>query len=333
MKLIKVKNGLLEAENFFLVSTFGDFAGSNNVSRDIATGELKLISDNKIERSFAYNEFVIEVKKENFTTPNPSNYAMIYLGNSDYTFGIKDNEFNTQHNYWKILKQDNYIQAYVSEDGVNYINIGGMEFSEDITKQGFMKYGTEDFILDDYKVYTCPYLTIQNYPSGTICELYDTENNLLIARAFDDNFKCKIYLDNNNIEGYFTFKDTEGNIIGNNTDPLVLGYGDVWVCSPYNFEIIYHGSVISDITPALLQDLDELMVIKNVGSKDYTGLVIGTQTSSNDLVQLSLDGVTYANTISIDIYQNEEKNIYVKVTKNVNNHNFSVRDFQLIINE
>jgi hypothetical protein len=331
VKLLKVKNGLLEAENFFLVSNFGDFAASNNVTRDISTGKLKLTSDNKIERLFNYNEFLIEVQKENFITPG--NYSMIYLGNDGYTFGIRDDEPNTQHKYWKILKQDKYIQAYASTDGINYINIGGMEFSEDITKQGFMKYGTEDFILDDYKVYSTPYVTIQNYPTGTICELYDKENNLLTTRIFDDNLECKIYLNRNNVEGHFVFKDSNGNVIGNDTSSLILGYGDVWVCSPYNFEIIYHGSVVSNITPTLLQDLNELIVIKNVGSQDHVDLVIGTQSSSDDLIELSLDGINYTNTVNIDIVQNEEKNIYVKVTKNANNHNFSVRDFQLIINE
>ncbi len=41
MKLIKVKDGLLEVENFFLTSSFSDFAGSANVSRDIGTGKRK----------------------------------------------------------------------------------------------------------------------------------------------------------------------------------------------------------------------------------------------------------------------------------------------------
>ncbi|BCZ46924.1 hypothetical protein psyc5s11_29910 [Clostridium gelidum] len=332
MKLIKVKNGLLEAENFFLASPFSDFAGSNNITRDTGTGKLSLISDNKIERYFPYNEFVIEMEKEKFNSMNPGDYSTIYLGNKDYTFGIRDKLFGEQKRYWKILKQDNYIQAYVSDDGISYTNIGGMEFSEDILKQGFAKYNNGPFILNSYNVYDNPYITLQNFPENTTCELYDSHDKLLKIRLFDNNLECKIYLDNNNIEGYLIFKDVN-NVIIYTTDNITLGYGDIWVVSPYNFEIIYLGNVVTNINPSLLQDLNEAIVIKNIGSTDYTGIVIGTQTNSNDLIQLSLDGVVYTNTLTLNILQNEEKTLLIKIVKNADNHNFQVRDFQLMINE
>ncbi|MBC2580006.1 hypothetical protein [Clostridium sp. DJ247] len=332
MKLIKVKDGLLEAENFFLVSSFSDFAGSSNVTRDITTGKLKLISNNKIERSFNYNEFVIELEKENFSTMNESDYSMLYLSNNNYTFGIRDKKLNEQHKFWKILKQDNYIQAYLSSNGAEYENIGGMEFNEQITKQGFQKYSTEDFILNNYKVYANPYVTIQNFDEGTICELYDTDNNLLKIRIFGENLECKVFIDGN-MEGYFIFKDELGKEIYT-TDILSLQYGDIWIASPYNFEIIYNGNVVNNVIPPLLQDLEELITIKNIDIDSYQNINIGVQTSSNDLIQLSLDGENYFDSLIIDtIAQGEERNIYVKITKNADNHNFAVRDFQLVINQ
>ncbi|MGY0372463.1 hypothetical protein [Clostridium sp. JNZ J1-5] len=331
MKLLKVKDGLLEVENFFLASSFCDFAGGSNVTRDISTGKLKLISNNKIERKFDYNEFVIEIEKENFIDMRIDDYSILYLGNENYTFGIRDKEQNKQNKYWKILRQNNHIQAYISADGVNYTNIGGMEFAEPLTKQGFMKYSDEDFILNNYKVYTNPYITIQNFPEGTICEIYDIENNLIKTRVFNADLDCKVFIDCK-MSGYFTFKDVEGNLIYT-TGVIQLGYGDVWVFSPYNFEIIYHGNVVTNVNPTLLQDLEEMVTIKNIGDKDYTNITIGTQTSSNDLIQLSLDGVTYSDTVTIDMAQNQQKNIYVKIVKNAENHSFSVRDFQLTINE
>lgn len=332
MKLIKVKDGLIETENFFLVSSFIDFAGSTNVTRDISTGKLKLTSNNKIERKFNYKEFVIELEKENFKTMGIDDYSMIYLGNSDYTFGIKDEELNKQNKYWKILKNENYIQAYVSDDGVNYENIGGMEFTESLTKQGFMKYSNENFILHNYKVYADPYVTIENLPQGTICELYDINNKLLKTRTFNENLECKVFLDFN-MDGYFIFKDIEGNVIYK-TSILSLQYGDIYVLSPYNFEIIYQGNIVTNTEPSLLQDLEELITIKNIGDKDYTNIKIGTETSSNDLIQLSFDGGNYSDTVTIDsIKQGKSKDIYVKIIKNADNHNFNVRDFQLIINE
>ncbi|EQB3101449.1 hypothetical protein ACYIU4_002812 [Clostridium botulinum] len=332
MKLIKVKDGLLEVENFFLASSFSDFAGESNVTRDIKTGKLKLISNNKIERRFDYNEFVIELEKENFKDMDDYDYSMIYLGNNEYTFGIKDEELENQNRYWKILKQDNYIQAYSSNDGVNYKNIGGMKFDEVITKQGFMKYSDEDFILNNYKVYKNPYVTIQNFPKNTICELYDLQGNLLKTRIFDERLECKVFIDGN-IIGYFIFKDEENNEIYT-TNHLSLKYGDVYVCSPYNFEIIYHGNVVTNTNPALLQDLEELITIKNIGDKAYTNIKIGTQTNSNDLIQLSYDSENYLDYLTIDsIKQGESKDVFVRIIKNAENHNFNVRDFQLVINE
>lgn len=329
MRLIKVKDGLLEIENFFLTSSFDDFAGSSNVSRDISTGKVKLISNSKIERDFTFEEFAIELEKENFNSIGQDDYSILYLGNSGYAFGIKDGKQDEQHKFWKILKQDNYIQAYASDDGINYINIGGMNFIEGITKQGFEKHSSEDFILNNYKVYANPYVTLQNFPENTVCELYGENDNLLKTRMFDSNMECKIFLDSN-IQGYFVFKDAEGNELYK-SDLLDLKYGDVCVFSKYELEIIYNGLVVTNTSPGILKDLDESITIKNIDTLDYTGLDISIETSSNDLIQLSLDGIIYSDTIILDLVRGQSKDIFVKITKNVNNHNFSVRDFQLVI--
>ena len=332
MKLIQVKNGLLEAENFFLASSFSDFAGESNIVRDGKTDKLKLISNNKIERKFNYKEFVIEVEKENFNDIRDMDYSMIYLGNTNQIFGIKDLKSDEQNKYWKLIKRNNYIQAYSSNDGRNYINIGGMNFIEPLTIQGFMKYSDEDFILNNYKIYANPYVTIYNFPQNTLCELYDLDNKLIKTRLFNSDMECKVFMDSKFV-GYFIFKDTDGKIIYT-SDNFYLQYGGMWEFSPYNFEIIYHGNVVTNINTSILEDLEELITIKNIGNKDYKNIQITTKTSSNDLIQLSLNGVNYTDHITIDnIKQNESKSIYVKIIKNRENHNFSVRDFQLVINE
>ncbi|QCH28450.1 hypothetical protein [Clostridium tyrobutyricum] len=331
MKLIKVKDGLLEVENFFLTSSFSDFAGSANVSRDINTGKVKLISNSKIERNFKFQEFVIEIGKENFDSMGIDDYSAIYFDNEKYTFGVKDKKQDEQHKFWKILKQDNYIQAYVSDDGINYTNIGGMNFPDEILHQGFEKYSNEDFILNNYKVYANPYVTLQNFAENTVCELYDVNDNLLKTRVFDSNMECKVFLDSN-IQGYFVFKDTNGNELYK-SGLIDLKYGDVYVLSKYEIEIIYNGLVVTNTSPGILKDLEESITIKNVDNIDYTGLNIGIQTSSNDLIQLSLDGETYSDTAILDLAQEQSKDIFVKITKNADNHNFSVRDFQLVISE
>lgn len=210
--------------------------------------------------------------------------------------------------------------------------MGGMEFIDPLTKQGFMKYSDEDFILNNYKVYANPYVTIQNFPENTLCELYDLDNNLIKTRLFNSDMECKVFIDSK-ISGYFTFKDKDGKVIYT-SDALQLQYGDMWVFSPYNFEIIYHGNVVTNVSPAMLQDLEELITIKNIGDKDYNNIKIGTETPSNDLIQLSFDGINYADSLTIDsIKQRESEGIYVKITKNAENHNFAVRDFHLVISE
>ena len=207
-----------------------------------------------------------------------------------------------------------------------------MEFIEPLTKQGFMKYSNKDFILNNYKVYVNPYVTIQNFPENTLCELYDLDNKLIKTKLFNSDMECKVFIDSN-MSGYFIFKDRDGKVIYT-SDVLQLQYGDMWVFSPYNFEIIYHGNVVTNVSPAMLQDLEELITIKNIGDKDHNNIKIGTETPSNDLIQLSFDGINYADSLTIDsIKQRESKGIYVKITKNVENHNFAVRDFHLVISE
>lgn len=332
MELVKVKSGLLEAENFFLASSFSDFAGSANIVRDVKTGKLKLISNNKIERSFNYNEFVIEVEKENFNTMNDYDYSIIYIGNDKYTFGIRDRELNEQNKYWKILKKDNYIQAYTSKDGKEYVNIGGLEFDESITKQGFEKHSNENFTLNKYRVYSSSYVTLQNAPEGSILELYSINNQLVFTDEFNDNMECNIFLDSIT-EGYFIFKDVEGKEFYR-SGRVSLSYGDIYVLSPYNFEITYYGNVVTNTNPTLLKNLEELVSIKNIGNKEYKNIKIGVETSSNDLIQLSFDGENYFNTAIIDnIKQSESKDIFIRITKNIESRNSNIRDFQLVISE
>ena len=331
MKLIKVKDGLLEVENFFLTSSFSDFAGSANVVRDISTGKIKLIPNNKIERNFNHSEFVVELEKEDFNNMGIDDYSAMYFDNEKYAFGIRDKKQLEQHKFWKVVKQDSYIQAYVSNDGINYTNIGGMNFTDGVLHQGFEKYSNEDFILDNYKVYASPYVTIENFPENTACELYDSNNKLLKTRTFNSALECKVFLDAN-IQGYFIFKDSSENQIYK-SDLLNLKYGDVYVFSKYELEVIYNGLVVTNTNPAVLKDLQESITVKNVDVEDYIGLKIGIQTVSNDLIQLSLDGVTYSDSVSVDLPRGQSKDIFVKITKNVDNHNFSVRDFQLVIDE
>ncbi len=207
-----------------------------------------------------------------------------------------------------------------------------MNFDEVITKQGFMKYSSEDFILNKYNIYASPYVTLQNAPEGSILEFYNNNDRLILTGKFNTDMEYKIFLDGIT-EGYFIFKDIEGKEFYK-SDIINLSYGDIYILSPYSFEITYHGNIITNTNPALLQDLEELISIENIGNTEYKNIVIGTETSNNDLIQLSFDGENYFDNLTIDnIKQGDSKNIFVKIIKNLDNHNFNVRNFQLVISE
>lgn len=328
MKLIKVKDGLLEAENFFLVSPFSDFAGSNNVTRDISTGKLQLISDNKIEREIPYTSFVIEMKKENWGTLGGNDYCSCYIGNNDCIYGVRD-DTSGQNIYWKLTYVDGYVQAYASNDKINWTNLGGTNIPEGVINQGFIKNSSNNFVLDDYRVYDNPYITIQNFPEGTIAILQGENGNELKRRVFDSNMQVQIYLDSL-MSGKLVFLDTNNNVLYS-SDIIDFKYGDIYVFSSYELEIIYKGIVVLEET--MLDSLCESISIKNIDIKSYSNLIIGTQDNSGNTVTLSLDGINFYNTLPIsNIDPSQQIDIYVQITRN-NNHGFQVGNFQLTVDQ
>lgn len=332
MKLLKVKQGLLEVDNFYLTSFFSDFAGRSNVIRDIKNKEIKIISNNSIERSFNHKEFVLEVEKENFNEFKQSDYCCIYLGNKSEKFGIREEFKDSQNKFWKIIKNDNYIQAYVSEDRYEYLNIGGIRIDGDVQYQGFEKFSQENFILKDYKVYSNPYVLLQNIPEESIIELYSEENKLLLTTKSDKNNECKIFLESK-IKGYFKLKNMNGDITYT-SNIIYLSYGDVYVLSKYELEVLYHGKVVNNDNPAMLDSFEELITIRNIGKRIYKDMIISTNSISQDLIQLSIDGINFNKTINIKkIDIKEIKNIFVRVTKSRKSENFGFKEFQLVIEE
>lgn len=327
MKLLKIEDGKREIDNFYLFSDFTDFAGSTHVTKDVINKTVSIIDNTKIERAFPLQEFVIELKKQNMINYLPNDYCCCYVGTSKGIYGVKDN-IEGENPYWKIIMTEGYIQCYSSIDGQSWNNLSGTSISETITKQGFQKRNIKSFVLENYAVYKSPYITVQNFPEGTIVELQNESGDKLKERLFNKDMECKIFLDGL-MKGRLVFKTPGGNEIYR-TGIEDLQYGDVYILSPYELEIVYKGSIVSD-NPTMLDSLLEKVVIKNVSGGIYTGLNISTADNSDDLIQLSLDNITYTDTIKIDINPSEEKELYIKIYKSINNHNFAVRDFQLNI--
>lgn len=329
MKLLKVEDGKREVDNFYLISDFADYAGSSNITRDIVNSTVSLISNTKIERAFSYEEFVVEIKKQNWGQYKPNDYNECYVGATSGIYGIKD-DAQGEHPYWRLLRQDGYIQVYCSDDGKLWNNLGGDIITEAIVKQGFQKRGDSPFVLERYTVYKRAIITLLNFPENTLAILQDEEGNEVRRRLFDADLKCEMYIDNC-MKGKFIFTNPIGGIVF--TSPLMdLQFGDTYILSPYELEVIYHNQAV--INPTMLDSLCEAITLKNVSStsETYKNLTISTKDESEDLIQLSFNGTDFSDTLAIsELKPEQEVVIYVRIYKSIDNHNFQVRDFQLVV--
>ncbi|WPC42974.1 hypothetical protein [Clostridium sp. JS66] len=331
MKLVKIEDGKREVDNFYLSSNFADFVGDAVIQKDITNKTISLISNNKIERKFDYDDFVIVVKKQNWDTYVDGEYVKFYVGtDTNEEYGIRD-DIHGESNYLKILRNEGYVQAYKSNNSINWTNIGGVTTADTINKQGFKKNGSKSFTLENYTVYKNAYVTLLNFPESTIVDLCDSSGNVVKEKVFDKDLQCQIFLDCVT-KGMFIFKNSFGQEIYR-TEVLDLQYGDVYILSIYDLEIIYKGTVVNESpNPEMLDSLLEKVTIKNIGKETYQNLIVNTVDSTDDTIQLSLDGTTYTDTVTLtELVPNTKIDVYIKIYKGLSNHNFAVRSFQLNI--
>lgn len=340
MKLIKASDGLLEIENFYLTSPFPDFLGEEGIiHRD--DENFYIDGNSKIERNFTYSNFVIELYKLNWENINITDEFIFYIGSDSNLYGIKDDISNGQSQYLKIICNDGYIQTYMSNDKKIWNNLGGIELKADelIIKQGFQKNSKQSLLIKDYKVYSSPYITVQNLPENYKAELYDENNNLLKTRIFDENMKCEIFLDYC-LNGYIKLYNDKDVLIYE-TDLLYLQYGDTYTYSDYDLELYYMNENITP-DPSTMLNIDdggsvevEEVILKNVSLIDnYANLEISSKTKEDEVIKLSLDNETFNDTVVIEeLDMNQEVSIYIQITKGSSNHNFICRNFQLLVSK
>lgn len=329
----------MEVENFYLTSNFPDYFAEGIIERK--DGNFYINGNNKIEREFNYQNFVIEICKNIWDNIDITDEFICYIASDNNLYGIKDDITNGQSEFIKIICNDNYIQTYISQDKKIWDNIGGIQLKENelINKQGFQKNSNKQATIKDYKIYTNPYVTIQNLSQNYKVELYDTNNTLMKSRLFEENMQCQIFLDYC-MNGYLKFYDDNNNLIYT-SDTLSLQYGDIYTFTNYELELYYmNNDITSDIKTTLNQDQNlniqiEQVILKNISNIDnYNNLQISIETKFDDIVQLSLDGGNFNNTIIIDTLNNQsEVSIYIRISKSATNNNFNYRNFQLFINK
>lgn len=332
MPLIKIQEGLLERDNFYLTSSFSDFLGNGTYAKSLGYFELK---QGEIKRNFTYKEFVIEVIKDNKTLQKEESYSFfIEVLNKDgelKEIGLCETQGEANITHWRITCYENFIQTYISLDGVNWENTSGTKLIDmKIVYQGFKVKGETSLVFTDYRVYHNPFITLQNFEEDFKVELYSATDALIKTRLFDANMEAHIFIDNN-VEGYFKVYDYTNNLIFT-SQKYVLSMGGVYVYTPYELEMTYKGNVIGYGPTHLGKNL-QLLQLKNIGTELYENLKVVhlKATSDKDIIELSLDGLTY--TVSLNIASlalGEVQDIYVRITKD-DVYDFMVNEFELRI--
>lgn len=322
MQLMKVKDGLLEMENFLITSPIEDFLGNGEYHRTL---DKFILQKGEIERKVNYDELLIVVEKE-VTELNPDDRFEFYLSDGTDKSGIEE-IYNTEYTkFWKLIYHDGYIQGYKSDDSENWSNVGGVKANKP-KYQGF-KTEREDLIINNYRVYRGPYLTIQNFYPGTLVKLLDLKGNLIKERIFDNNNECNIFLDYPT-SGVLEFYDQLGELVYK-SNPIFFSYGDVFMFTKYNLQLFYKGQLLTHKVTTLYS-LVETVILKNNSDETYNDINISINNLNNDEITISRDSENFFESLVIEeIQSKEEIEIYIKIIKD-RSILFRMNDFTLEI--
>lgn len=322
MQLVKVKDGLLELENFLTTSPIEDFLGNGEFQR---TEDEFMLIDGEIERKIDYGELVIIVEKAD-TPLGPDDRYEFFLSDGEVKSGIEETYNSDYTKYWKLIYYDGYIQGYKSEDSKEWRNVGGAR-AEKPKYQGFKAEG-ERLKITNYEVYRNPFITIQNFYPGTLVKLTDTNGNVIKERLFDENNECKIFLDYP-MTGILEFYDQSNELIYK-SNPMFFKYGDIFMFTKYDLQLFYKGQLITYQTTTLYS-LVEKVVLRNNSNETYENITVRIDNPNNDDIKISLDDENYYEELTIEELEGkEEVDIYIKITKDRTEY-FKMNDFTLEI--
>ncbi len=322
MQLVKIQDGLLEIENFLTTSPIEDFLGNGEYYR---TPDEFVLRNGEIERKINYDEFLIIVDKEP-TELSPDDRFEFYLSDGTDRSGIEE-IYNTEYaKYWKLIYHDGYIQGYKSDDSQKWSNVGGIKANKP-KYQGFKTVGKE-LTINNYKIYSSPYITIQNFYPGTLVKLLDLEGNLIKERVFDNNNECNIFLDCP-INGVLEFYNQLGELVYR-SNPISLCYGDIFMFTEYDLQLFYKGQLLTYKTTTLYS-LVETVVLRNNSDEVYNNINVSINNLNDDEITISQDNNNFFESLVIEeIQAKEEIEIYIKIMKNKSTL-FRMSDFTLEI--
>ena len=330
MRLVKIEDGLLEQDNFFLISPFSHFVGDFNGRRE--NGKFELYSG-FIERRFEHEQYVIVTKKTESLLNSPNNRFTMYVRHDENRAGIIETSDNGNggYRYWKLLRYDGFTQGYASYNGIDWEHLGGGD-TPPTSIQGFEIQGDVGFDILDYKVYRSPYITLYGFAEGNICSIEDENNNIISTAIFDSDGKVELLLEHI-LNGRFKVIDNLTSTIIYTSDLIDLKFGDVYSLTEFDgLDLIYKG-VVLDYTPTLLNSRTEKVVIKNNSDSVYSNIGITPilpHHLNTDTIEISFDGVDFYPHLVLDsISPNEEVDLYISIIKDRSVSSYGTRHFTL----
>lgn len=325
MVLKKLMSGLIEFDNFFSTSHANDFLGGGSYR---IIDNTFILDGGLIERNLLLDEFVVVIEQR--FRPIKEDYSSFYVrGEGDALIEIICNIDNAL-NFFKIAKYDNFVQAYESNETMNWVNIGGADVAN-ITHQGFRLSGYTPYTLLNYTLYRSPYVRLYNFPAGYRAVLSNTERDFRLEKYFQDDLVCKLFLDNSG-DYKLEIYNLEDEIVYLN-ESIYLDMGDEFTWSDVDLNIIYKDNVL-DYNTAKFSYRNDVMTVHNISDKTYNNLILSIDRprENTDKIKLSFNNNDFEATLKIDKIKPDEKiDFYVYITKD-RNVNTRTKQFSININ-
>lgn len=340
-KIIKIQNGVIEKNNYFLESKLTDFLGTSSFVRD---DKEFTITNGYFERNFKYNQYVIIVHKENNRLGSEDSYG-IYTRFQGRRSGLVEkgeleNDYENTATHWKIISYDGFIQTYLSYNNMNkWVACGGGQWIEPTDIQGFyINTKNSPLTIKDYKVYSSPYIEFINLPVGYYVQLFNNENKQTHMKKAINGY-CEIYLAKPLENAHFKILN-EREVVVYTSETLDINLGDIFSDSQYQLEVSYYDNVIKTYSNNFMPTYKEMVTVKNVGDKPYKNIKVSVKINDDNIDKVEICLVNdepqeddYKNSIIIpQLNIGEIQNIYMKVTKSPLSSNYGKKGFCLEFN-
>lgn len=333
MELRKIEDGKIEINNYFLETPIGDFLGEFRGSK--SDGQFKLF-EGRVERPFPYKDYVVLVKKK----PSKLLYGQeltMYTRIGGRVYGLSESGDVDQeevNSHWKLINYDGFVQGYMRDENLVWHNMGGADVEGAAEFQGFEAIGGAELIIEDYEVYSSPYIYIFDVPIDYSAEAVDIEGNVIYEKRHSgDTGMIKLYVDDSRTAAIVLYDDSGSEVT--RTELMSLKYGDKFLLSDHNLVLKYKGQVL-DHNPTRLRDRVDLVELANLSDINTESRILITVDNQNDdEVYISFDGEDYARELRLpELEPNSQQEIYIKIVRErgVNNP-FLMRKFSLEIDE